>query len=369
MGDSPTPPPPPDYTPLAEASKAQAEASLALQREQFAWAKQAYAENKGVTDQVVEQFLETQRVNTENAAKDRARYEQTFQPLEDSLAREADEYASPERKALEIGRAQADVGQQFDAARKNAARQLEGFGINPAATRYAALDIDVRTQQAAAQSAAANQASERVDATGRALRSEAINVGRGYPGQVAGQYSTGNQAGSGAVNSGLATTASGGSTMGTAPQYGGMANQALGTWGSTLNQGYSNQMANYKAQNEASSGWGSALGLAAGIGSKFLFAADGGEVPEGGAVPMGASPTGGAAIDDVPARLTAGEFVIPKEAVNWYGQQHFYKLIAKAQQDKQRAQAETGAVPEHKTAPPQEPTFESGAPDRQALPV
>lgn len=365
MGDTPSPPPPPDYTPIAEASKESSQASLALQKEQFEWAKQAYRENKGVTDKVVGQFLDTQKVNADNAAKDRARYEQTFQPLEDNLAQEARDYQDPAKRDYMVGRAQADVSQQFDAARQNATRELEGYGINPAATRFAALDLGFRTQQAAAEAGAMNQAGLQYDATGRALRSEAINVGRGYPGQIAGTYSTANQAGSGAINGGLATTASGASTMGTAPQYGQLANGALSTWGSTLNTGYGNQMAAYKAQNDASSGWGTALGLGVGLGSKLLFAAHGGAI-DGGAVPPGASPTGGQVVDDVPARLTAGEFVIPKDAVNWYGQQHFYKLIAKAQQDKQVAQEQTGAVPQAKSAIPQEPTFRSGNPQGNA---
>jgi hypothetical protein len=38
-------------------------------------------------------------------------------------------------------------------------------------------------------------ARERTDAMGRALRSEAINVGRGYPGQVAQSYGLAQQAG------------------------------------------------------------------------------------------------------------------------------------------------------------------------------
>jgi hypothetical protein len=42
---------------------------------------------------------------------------------------------------------------------------------------------------------------------------------------------------------------------------------------------------------------------------------------------MGASPTGGKAVDDVPARLTVGEFVIPKDVAAWKGQEHFQKLI------------------------------------------
>ena len=47
----------------------------------------------------------------------------------------------------------------------------------------------------------------------------------------------------------------------------------------------------------------------------------------GGRVPMQASPSQGRQTDDVPARLNAGEFVIPKDVTAWKGQEFFQKLI------------------------------------------
>jgi hypothetical protein len=86
-----------------------------------------------------------------------------------------------------------------------------------------------------------------------------------------------------------------------------------------------------------------------------MFAAEGGEVPdemaaeyEGEAIPQRASPSRGKAIDDVPARLSVGEFVMPKDTVDWLGQKHFYGLIEKAQKDRAEAKQRTGAVPEMK---------------------
>jgi hypothetical protein len=148
----------PNYGPIIRAQKEMAAEDMALQRQQFQWAQQTYNENKATTDKVVDSFLQTQAANNANAAKDRARYESIFQPLEDSLAKDALDYASPERKAKEMGRAQANVAQNFEAGRQNAVRDLEAFGINPGATRFAALDTGIRIQQGAAEAAAANQA-------------------------------------------------------------------------------------------------------------------------------------------------------------------------------------------------------------------
>ncbi len=361
-------PPPPDYTPIARAQEASAAMSTELAREQFEWAKSTYAENKLDSDRVVDSFMDTQDRNNETAIADRARYQGLFQPLEDSLASDAATYASPEKRDLEMGRAQADVAQKMDAQRQNSVRELESYGINPGASRFAALDIGARAQQGAVMAAAANQAAQGVDATGRAIRSEAINVGRGYPGQIAGQYGTALQSGAASINGNLQTTQSGANTMGTAPQWQGQANQALTSWGNTLNQGYANQMQHYNANNQ-SSGIGSALGLAAGIGMKFAGFAEGGSVDEGpgGAVPSGASPSRGMAIDDVPSHLTAGEFVIPKQAVEWHGQKALYALIDKANEQREEAKARTGAVPTVRRAIPQPTTFQSRP--TAALPV
>jgi len=235
-------PPPPDYSAIEQAQIRYANESIALMREQHEWAKKTYAENKEITDKVVESFLSTQEQQNEWAQADRQRYESVFQPLENALVSDAESYASEERKAIEMGKAQSNVAQHFNAARINAQRELESFGINPADTRYAALDIGVRAQQAAAAAGAGNMAADRADATGRALRADAINIGKGYPTQALQAVSTGMQAGSGANNAGLATTASGANTMGTGVQWGAQGTGALSNAANTKNTSYSNAM-------------------------------------------------------------------------------------------------------------------------------
>jgi len=350
---SSSPPPPPDYTPIANASKEAAEISAGVAKEQLAWAKEQYASDKAITDKVVNKFLEIQDTNATTAAADRARYEKIYQPLEDQLAKEAQDYASPERLAAEEGRAQATVAQQFEQARDASLRQLEGFGVDPTSTRAAALDIGVRAQEAASKAAAGNQARLAAENTGRALRSESINVGKGYPAQIAGQYGTAVQGGAGAENAALAQTASGAQTMGTGAQYMGLQNQSLSAWSGALTGQSNANMAGY--QNNSGM-WGTALGLAGSAAIKFL--ADGGmadNMTTGGDVPTDASPTGGGAIDDVPARLTAGEFVVPKDVASWKGEEYFQKLIDQSRKAKEGASAQ----PAVGYAPAQNPTFVS----------
>lgn len=292
------------------------------------------------------------------AQQDRARYESIYQPLEEQLAKEAEDYATPERQEMEAGKAEADVAQQFAAARQAAQDRLESYGVDPSQTRAGALDLQTRIAEAAAQASAGNQARTQTENIGRALRSEAINVGKGYPGQIAGAAAGAGQSGNQAVNTGLATTASGGQTMGTGAQWQGMGNSAIGQWGDILNTGYNNQLNQWKANQEASSGWGSALGLVGGIMGKAFMPgfAEGGAIPEPGegAIPMEASPSGGAIPDDIPAelpnggpaRLNAGEFVVPQDVVRWMGEKGLQQTILKARKEMQGQNGERPAQPQ-----------------------
>lgn len=351
-------PKPPDYSGIASASKESAELSYKLGKEQLAWARDEYAQNRNLVDAVVGSSLNRQAVNDEAASADRARYQNTYQPLEDEAIADARSYAGPGRQEYEMGRAASEVAQQVEASRRNARQQLESFGINPADTRYAALDANARIQGAAAAAGAANQAHAQTEAVGRAMRSEAINVGRGYPGQIAGTYGTALQSGNQAVNSALANFSSGANAMGTAPQYMATGNQALNTWGNTLNMGYQNELGAYQANQQNSSGIGSILGGVLGVIPAFL--------EEGGAIPDGAptqgrrldpamSPSRGAAIDDIPARvnqsgqevrLNADEFIVPDDVAKWKGEEFFQKLITQSREAKQGATAK----PEYKPA-------------------
>lgn len=375
MGGKAKAPPPPDYSGVAKASEASAKYSFEMGQRQLDWAKQQYAQDQAILKQIVNPALRRQAENDLAARQDRARYRGVYQPLENQLVRDARDYASPQREQYDMGRAGAEVAQQFNAQRQGALQNLEAFGVDPSSTRYAALDRQSRIAQAAATAGAENQARGQTEALGRAMRSEAINVGRGYPGQIAGTYGTALQSGQLGANSQLAGTASGANTMGTGMGWQNTGNGALGTWGNTLNAGYQNQLAAFQANQQSSSGLGGlfgsllgAAGNAGGFGQLFTFE-EGGGVPDasqtsGGAIPTSASPSGGREIDDVPARLTPGEFVVPKDVMQWKGEEFFQKLINKSRDENKNVQAK----PEMKPSLPQKPTFVS-RPTNGAIPV
>jgi len=369
VSSSPSAPPPPNYGPIADASRQASERQYEISRDQLDWAKTQYNDAKPFTDRVKTSLLDQLDTNTATAKKDRARYEDIFQPLEDSLANDAETYASPERMAQMRGRAVASVAQQFDVAGEAAKRQLESFGVDPTATRFAALDVGTKLAKASAGAAAANQSDLAVEDRGRALRSEAINVGKGYPGAIAGQYGTGAGAGTGGVGAQNSTYSAFSPALGNPTAWQGLGNQSVGTWGQTLNNAYQSQIAGYNAQNNQSSGVGSALGLIGGMAAQkgmSMFLEDGGVIPEdaaglpGGvpipsAIPTGVSPSGGQETDDVTARVNVGEMIVPKEAVQWYGEKFFQNLIAKVEKEKAGAPAK----PQMKQAIPSAPTYAS----------
>jgi len=263
---------------------------------------------------------------------------------------------------FEAGKAEADVAAQFEQARRTAQERLEGYGVDPSQTRQGALDLGTRIAEAAAQSSAGNQARTQTENIGRALRSEAINVGRGYPGQIQASMAGAGQSGNQAANTGLATTASGAQTMGTGYNWQGAGNSALAGWGNILNQGYQNQLAQFEADQNSSSGWGNILGIGAGIAGKFFGLAEGGAIPEDGMpIPEEMSPSGGAIPDDIPAeldsgapaRLNAGEFVVPKDVVKWLGEKGLQQIILKARKELEGNNGERPAQPQIGGPPPQ----------------
>jgi hypothetical protein len=350
---SPKAPPPPDYSGIAAASQAAAQLSFQIQKEQLDWSKQQFAKTTEISDRIINDAIQRQDKLDASAAEDRARYTSVFQPLEDSLAKEAQDYSTPARREMRAGAAMSDVSQQFKVARAAAQDRLESFGIDPSQTRAAALDVNSRIAEAAARAGAGNQAREQTDAVSRALRSEAINVGRGYPGQVAQSYGLAMQGGQGAANTAFGNVQSGAATMGTPMQWGQMGTSALGTWGNALGQGFDAQMKRFDANQKASSGWGQALGLVGGIGLASMgmpTSSIGGKLlgfDEGGSVPESMSPSGGAVTDDVPAQgptgaiqLNGGEFVVPKDVLNWKGEEFFQNTIKKAREAKQQAPAQ-----------------------------
>lgn len=193
--------------------------ALGLADAQYAWGQQQFAQNSLLTAQVVGNYLSSAGTLTSAAKTDLAFYQNTFMPEMQQLVNDANDYASSARIQQRMGMAESQVAQSFDQQRQNALADLQSYGIDPSSGRYAALDAVERAQQAAAQAGAGNMAELQTEATGRALRSEAIQVGQRLPGQFIAEESAGNQALAGAENAQLANSKLGLDMLGSPKDY------------------------------------------------------------------------------------------------------------------------------------------------------
>lgn len=317
------PPAAPDLGPAAEASEEVARMQQQTAREQLDWAREQDASNKALLQEVLDVQLPAMRSQFDQAESDRERYVSMFRPFEDRFAAEAEAYDSPERRQRAMGAAIGDVNTQFDASRRNALQRLESYGVDPSQTRNAALDIGVRTQQAMAQAQAATNAGNRVEDTGRALRSDVINMGRGALSNAAGFYGQAVGAGGAAQQGALNTTQSGAGAVQSSMGFSGQALQGYGQSADIQSQAFNNQMGSWNAQQQQTAG------MLQGVGTLAMMADGGQAIPFRGDGEV-YGPGDGSGIDDaVPAQLSEGEFVIPADVVKKKGEEFFEKLIDK----------------------------------------
>jgi hypothetical protein len=254
----------------------------------------------------------------------------------DTMMRNALSYASPQRQAVDMGQAEAGVQQGAEAARQSALSDLQSYGIDPSAGRYAGLDQAARVQAGASAAGAGNQQRMADIATGNAMQNQAIssslqNVQTGY----------------GAANAANAL-------LGTASslKYAPLGTVSSGSSQSTGSSGSIGFGGGGSGSGGDTSGWNFKNSTLLGKYTPFITStgmptgmmAAGGPVgyQPGGDVSYADSPSNGQQVDDVSAKLNAGEFVIPKDVTQWLGQQHFYKLMAQAR--KARATAGSGGA-------------------------
>jgi hypothetical protein len=352
-----------------------------------------------------------------------AKWKQQYDPLYAAQAKEAQSMIGDLGNTQEqyAGKYGADVAQAFDASKQAHDRALRSYGLKAPGSGSQALDGMVSNQRGLATVAAGEQGRNAARNEAWQRVSEAQNAGKIY-GEFAGQgASMANQGRStqlaagnqqiGAPESAISTTV-------------GAYNPALSSYqqaypwmkaeGDTMATSYNQQLAGYSAHTNAAlkahqmsqESEGGDGGMLGGIGGSLLGAAagsiipgvgtalgssiggmlgktaggaisnakggmirgyeDGGPVPEEGGDQMvdpSMSASEGAITDDVPARLNVGEFVFPKDVVEWRGEAWMQKEIMKA-----RKERESQTVAESEQGPPmsaiemQAPQFQSGEP-------
>jgi len=389
MSDQETPPAP-DYSPYLTAFQDIAAAAKTHGDEALKWAQDQVASNKDLLDQVNKGLLDVQTTFTDAAKQRLQQSGDTITKGLTNLEAQYEKYTDPARKAASMGAAEAGAAQANEAARKSSMAELESYGLNPGSVRYAGLDAGVRLQDAASRVGAGNIAARTDDALADQTNQQILAEGNALAGQSNANAATGAGAGTGAVGGANSTTATGGGVLGTGLQWTGADTNAVQGGVGATNTGFSNTAKSAEISNSSSSGLGSLLGIGASMlgkggalasGGALAFLEDGGAVDDvdsgGGAVPVEMSPSGGAAIDDVdavspggPAKLNAGEFVMPDDATKWYGEKFFQNLILKARKEKGEAQAKPENRPAVGGPAPADPAFQPRPQASQgALPV
>lgn len=177
------------------------------------------------------------------ANEDRARYKETYEPLQDQFIAEAQGYDTPERRTQQATAAVADVEQQAQIARAAQDRRMAAMGVTPGSGRFEDQTRRTEMDTALAKAGAGNITRRRVEDTGRALRANAVNMGSGFavnPATSIGISNSGMSSGANAAMSG---------------------NQRMGD---LLNQDYQNRYNAWAADQQQGAGLWGALGTIAG---------------------------------------------------------------------------------------------------------
>lgn len=224
----------PDMTAMNNIAAGQVE----LGREALQWYQQAYRDQQPLVqraadraDQVSLAQLDSMRTNT-RIADDYDRYRRTtFQPLEEGIVRDAQNFDTEAERERLAGLAGADTAQAFGGARDQFRRDVGRSGVNPADGAYGAGLKDMAAQEALATAYGKNKARSDATTLGRAMKMDAASLGRNLPSNQATSAGLALSAGNSAAQTGQmpvslaqGATQMGGQGYGTAIQ----ANQSAG---------------------------------------------------------------------------------------------------------------------------------------------
>jgi len=349
-------PKPPDVNPgllaTAQANERIAQEQIELGREQFEWSKQNAASDRQMLMPI---FQQQQRLADSAEARSQEQYDywkQSYQPLEQKIINEALQFNTDAEREKMAGQAGADIEQAFGQQRAATARELSRYGINPNSSTALRAAGTLGDEEALAKAGAMNQSRLQSRAMGMAMAADAANMGRGLSGQSNSAAALALQAGQAGTQNIMGQTQNAVSARGLGNANFGMGIEANSAAGKGYGQEFGARMQNWSAGEEQRGKTLSSIGSIAGMAAAFM--ADGGEAGEEGAKAgsVGDLPSvararkaglvrgpGGPVDDQIEARLSNGEYVIPADVVRRKGEEFFDKLVKKHHQpaDQQRA--------------------------------
>jgi hypothetical protein len=273
-GDAPTPDPAIGLAALKNAKLG--EDAFNFYKTEYEAAKPANAAQHDLAMKVQQQLLDSSTQNAAYAKEYQDYWKGTFQPLEKNIVEDAKNWDSAGRREQEAAKGVSDVRQAFDTQKAITARNNERMGVNPNSGNAAAMNQQNDVSEAVASASAANAGRTKAELTGHAMEMDAASLGRNLPSNQVASANVANSAGLNAVGVGsndLANGRAGLATMGAGynAAMAGNTSQA-----NILNNQYQNQLAGYKAQQDANSAMWGGIGSLAGVAIGMY--ADGGEV-------------------------------------------------------------------------------------------
>lgn len=146
-----------------------------------------YEQLYGLVDALIQQYAPEVGKSYDFGSELRDIYRAEALPMERQFVRDAQSYDTTARREGKAAEAMSGVTSAAEANRRRAAMELQRYGIDPTDPRYAAIASQGDPATAAATSAAANNARERVEDRGLAMRRQAIDVGKSWD-QQSGQW-------------------------------------------------------------------------------------------------------------------------------------------------------------------------------------
>jgi hypothetical protein len=239
--------------------------------------KQQAVDQQNLSEKQVGLNMESQRRQMEIADEQYKRYKTVFEPLQNDIVKQANEYDTEANRERIASQALGDVNSQFENQRQQTRMQGRAYGIDPTSGRYQGAENANSVMQAGTAAAASTRARDAAVQLGWAKKMDAIGLGSGIFSNQATSTGLALNAGNAALGAGQipmsnysGMTASGGSAFGTGMTGYNMAGQ-LGV------QKYGTDVNAYNAQQQAnassSAGIGSAIGAIGGAAMKYAPAA------------------------------------------------------------------------------------------------
>lgn len=249
---------------IGEAAKANAAIAGRMQdlaETQYTDQKALLAEYSPLLKSLIQSNVDAQQTSTDQSAAQWKSYTDTWQPIEQELAKQSLAMADPAKAQQEADRAASTAATQYDRATADGARTLQAAGASP--ERVAAMQASAGLSGAKAIAGAASGAYRDTQKAGLAYLDNAARFGRNMTStgiataQLAGQQG---QAASGGVYGLQSATGAG------AAQAGSLFSQAVGANSAAGQLG----LANYNAQLQASQANNGFLGDLIGAGAGLL---------------------------------------------------------------------------------------------------